>query len=49
MKLNISFQERARLGAELLLKQSPITLQDAKKQAEWLKQISISKNQKQRV
>jgi hypothetical protein len=49
MKYNISFQERAKLGKELLSKQLPITLQDAKKQVEWLKQISTSKLKKQRT
>ena len=48
MNYLISFQERAKLAMEQLSKQSPITLEKAKKQAELLKQKSISKNKKQR-
>ncbi len=44
MNYLISFQERAKLAMEQLSKQSPITLEKAKKQAELLKQKSISKN-----
>jgi len=46
MKYNISFQERAKLGKDLLSKQHPITLEEARKQVEWLKQISTSKKNK---
>ena len=48
MNYTISFQERAKLAMEQLSKQSPITLDSAKKQVELLKQKSTSKNKKQR-
>lgn len=44
----MSFQERAKLGLELLSKQSPVTLKMAKKQVQMLKAKSISNNKKQR-
>ncbi len=44
----MSFQERAKLGMEKLSKQSPITLDKAKKQAQHLKVQSTSKNKKSR-
>jgi hypothetical protein len=37
MKYNISFQERARLAKEALLKQPPVTLKQAREQAESVK------------
>ena len=49
MSYTISFQERAKLGSEELSKQQPVTLTMAKKQVEFLKKKSISKNKKQRV
>ena len=48
MNYTISFQERVKLAMEQLSKQSPVTLENAKKQAEFLKQKSTSKNKKQR-
>ncbi len=44
----MSFQERAKLGMEKLSKQSPTTLDKAKKQAQILKEQSASKNKKSR-
>lgn len=44
MNYNLSFQERAKLSMEHLSKQQPVTLQEAKAQAVWLKKISTSKN-----
>ena len=44
MNYTISFQERVKLAMEQLSKQSPVTLENAKKQAEFLKQKSILKN-----
>ncbi len=44
----MSFQERAKLGMEKLSKQSPTTLDKAKKQAQVLKNQSSSKNKKSR-
>ncbi len=48
MKYSISFQERAKLGLEKLSKQLPVTLQEAKQQAHWLKNTSIQSPKKQR-
>ena len=48
MNYKISFQERARLGMEILSKQSPTTLEKARAQAERLSQASKSKEKKQR-
>ncbi|WP_229734147.1 hypothetical protein [Flavobacterium orientale] len=48
MNYNISFQERAKLGMEILSKQSPVTLEEARAQAERLRQASKSKVKKQR-
>jgi hypothetical protein len=44
----MSFQERARLSLELLSKQSPVTLEMARNQAQKLKAQSKSENKKQR-
>ena len=44
----MSFQERAKLGLEQLSKQLPVTLKNARKQAEKLKMESFSKNKKKR-
>ena len=48
MNYNVSFQERAKLGMAQLSKQSPTTLEQARKQARWLSQISTSSVKKQR-
>lgn len=48
MNLEISFAERAKLAMELLSKQSPITLEEAKAQAKRVKNRSQSKKKKQR-
>ena len=48
MKYDLSFQQRAKLGLEQLSKQLPVTLEEAKQQAQWLKNTSISKQKKQR-
>ena len=44
----MSFQERARLSLEQLFKQSPVTLEMARNQAQKLKTQSKSENKKQR-
>jgi hypothetical protein len=49
MNYNLSFKERAKLAMELLSKQSPVTLEEARKQALWLKEQSNSKVKKQRI
>ena len=46
MKLNISFEERAKLSALILAKQPLVTLKEARKQAEWLKSNSSKKKLK---
>jgi hypothetical protein len=43
MNFNISFVERAKLCSIILSKQPPVTLKEARKQAEWLKGKSIKK------
>lgn len=48
MNYKISFQERARSGMEILSKQSPVTLEKARNQAEQLRKASQSKEKKQR-
>jgi len=48
MNYNISFQERAKKGMEIIAKQPPISLVDAKRQVEKLKKLSTQKNKKQR-
>ena len=49
MNCKISFQERAKVAKKLLSKQLPITLEQARAQALWLKTISITSNKKERV
>lgn len=51
MKYNykISFQERAKLGMEMLSKRSPVTLEEAREQAERLKNNSVSFDKKKRI
>ena len=46
MNYKISFQERAKLGMELLSKQQPVTLKEAKEQVNWLKSQSSAKSKK---
>lgn len=48
MNYKISFQERAALALEILSNQSPVTLIQARLQAQWLKQESSSNKKKQR-
>lgn len=48
MNFTISFQERAKLGLEQLSKQSPVTLEMARLQAQKLKSQSMSENKKQK-
>ena len=44
----MSFAERAKLSMELISKQPPITLEEARAQAQWLKRVSVSKKKKKR-
>ena len=46
MKINISFEERAKLSAIILSKQPAVTLKEAREQAEWLKTNSSKKKLK---
>jgi len=48
MNYKISFQERAKLSMEQIAKQGPVTLEQARAQAKWLKEVSTSKEKKQR-
>ncbi|PIF30653.1 hypothetical protein CLU81_1095 [Flavobacterium sp. 9] len=48
MNYKISFQERAKIGMEILSKQSPVTLEKARAQAQRLSQASKSKAKKER-
>ena len=48
MNYIIPFQERAKLSLEQLSKQSPVTLEMARNQAQKLKAQSKSENKKQR-
>ena len=49
MNYKISFQERAKLGMEMLSKQSPVTLEEARAQVAKLKAASKSKVKKQGI
>ena len=46
MNLNISFEERAKLSAIILSKQHPVTIVEARKQAQWLKTNTTKKKKK---
>jgi Fe-S cluster assembly ATPase SufC len=48
MNYKLSFQERAKLGMEQLAKQKPVTIEEARAQAERLRKASQSKDKKQR-
>jgi len=48
MNYKISFQERAKIGMEILSKQGPVTIEKARAQAERLSRASKSKEKKQR-
>ena len=45
MNYKISFEERAKIGMEMLSKQPPVTLEQARAQAKWLKEMSASKKE----
>lgn len=44
MNSNLSYKERAKLAKELLSKQPPVNLEEARKQVEWLKGQSRVRN-----
>lgn len=43
MNYKISFQERAKLGMEMIAKQKPVTLEQPKKQTKWVSERSTCK------
>lgn len=45
MNCKISFEERAKLSMEQLSKQLPVTLEQARVQAKWLKEVGTSKKE----
>lgn len=49
MNYKLTFQERAKIGMEKLAKQEPVTLEEARAQAKWLKELSTSKEKKKRI
>jgi hypothetical protein len=49
MNLKISFEERAKLSVIILAKQPLVTLEEARKQAQWLKTNSSKKKKKLRA
>jgi hypothetical protein len=49
MNYKISFQERAKLSMEQISKQPAVTLEEARAQAEWLKNSSIFLDKKKRI
>lgn len=48
MNCKLTFKERAEIGMKMLAKQQPVTLEEARAQAERLSQASKSKEKKQR-
>jgi hypothetical protein len=48
MKYSVSFQERLRLSMMQLSNQSPVTLEEARQQAQWIKRASTAKAKKQK-
>ena len=48
MNTNLTFKERAKISMELLAKQTPVTLEEAREQAKWLSSISSNKVKKKR-
>ncbi len=48
MNYKLSFQERAAIAMMHLSKQLPITLEQAKEQAQWLRKNTKTKQKKQR-
>jgi hypothetical protein len=48
LNYKISFVERAKLAMENLSKQQPISLEKALKQVQWLKEMSQTKQKKQK-
>lgn len=42
----MTFKERAELGLAMLKQQEPVTLEEAREQAKWLKETSKSEDKK---
>jgi len=49
MDPKITFKERAKLAKKILSKQSPVTLEEAKKQVAFLKATSSNTKKKKRI
>ena len=49
MKNNVSFQERTKLSKDILSNLSSATLEEAKKQVEWIKQVSSLEKKKKSI
>jgi hypothetical protein len=49
MNCKITFKERAKLSMEQISKQPPVTLEEARAQAKWLKNNSVSLDKKKRI
>ncbi|MFH6990010.1 hypothetical protein ACHRVW_19895 [Flavobacterium collinsii] len=49
MNYKMSFKERAELGVKILAKQKPVTLEQARAQAKWLSEISVTKEKRKRI
>jgi hypothetical protein len=49
MNCKLTFKERAEIGMKMLAKQKPVTLEQARAQAKWLSEVSISKEKKKRI
>jgi hypothetical protein len=48
MYFNISFKERAKMCSIILSKQPPVTIEEARKQVQWLKGKSIKKKRQRK-
>ncbi|MDX6187890.1 hypothetical protein SGQ83_00880 [Flavobacterium sp. Fl-318] len=49
MNCKLTFKERAKIGMEILAKQKPVTLEQARAQAKRLSESSTSKEKKKRI
>ncbi|WP_017496084.1 hypothetical protein [Flavobacterium sp. WG21] len=49
MNYKISFKERAEISMKQLKKQKPVTLEQARAQAKWLSEISVTKEKRKRI
>ncbi|CAA9196070.1 hypothetical protein [Flavobacterium collinsii] len=49
MNYKMSFKERAELSMKILAMQKPVTLDQARAQAKWLSEISVTKEKRKRI